>query len=80
MIPLILGLGSAAIFLIGAMAVYGTQVLADSVWVTMVFLGLIGSGLGVFLLNRHAPGWLCRFQQRHRLIDDLCSGEGPGSR
>jgi hypothetical protein len=80
MIPLMLGLGSAAIFLIGAIAVYGTQVLAGSVWVTMVFLGLVGSGVGVFLLNRHAPCWLCRLQQRHRLIDDLCSSDGPGGR
>ncbi len=72
MMPLILGLGSAAVFLLLATLVYGAHVLVGSAWVPIVFLGLMLSGIGVFLLNRHAPSWLCRLQRRVGLIDDIC--------
>ncbi len=72
MIPLILGFGSAALFLALSVWVYGLNVLAENAWVALVFWGLIGSGLVVFAISRPKPAWLCRLHERIHLADDLC--------
>ena len=64
MIPLILGFGSAALFMGLSMSVYGTGVLMESAWVALVFYGLIASGLAVYAINRPMPAWLCRLLER----------------
>jgi hypothetical protein len=60
MIPLILGLGSAALFLGLSIWVYGAHFLFDSTWVALVFAGLITSGLAVYAINRPIPAGLRR--------------------
>jgi len=51
MIPLILSLVTAVLFLILASAIYGFEALAANAWVAMVFWGLIGAGALVFALS-----------------------------
>ena len=51
MIALILGFGSAALFLGLSMLVYGVDALAQSAWVALVFYGLIASGIAVYAIN-----------------------------
>lgn len=60
MVPLILGFGSAVLFLGLSMSVYGAGVLMQSAWVAWVFFGLIASGLAVYGISRPMPAWLCR--------------------
>jgi hypothetical protein len=60
MIPLILGLVSAVLFLGLSMSVYGAGVLVESAWVAPVFFGLIALGFSVYAINRPMPAWLCR--------------------
>ncbi len=52
MIPLILSLVSAALFLSLSMWVYGADVLVTSAWVALVFWGQICAGLAVYGLSR----------------------------
>jgi hypothetical protein len=72
MVPFILGVVSAALFLGLSMIVYGPAVLAEHAWVALVFSGLIGAGFTVSVIDRTPPRWLCRLQQQVRLADDLC--------
>jgi hypothetical protein len=76
MIPLILGFGSAALFLGLSMLVYGAGALMESAWVALVFFGLIASGLVVQAIIR-PPAWLCRLQRRVKAVDDLCDIDAP---
>jgi hypothetical protein len=76
MIPLILGFGSAALFLGLSMLVYGAGALMESAWVALVFSGLIASGLLVQAIIR-PPAWLCRLQRRVEAVDDLCDTSAP---
>ena len=77
MIPLIFGIGSAALFLGLSMSMYGAGALIESTWVALVFFGLIASGLTVYAINRPLPAWLCRLQERVKLADDLCDAGAP---
>jgi len=77
MIPLILGFGSAALFLGLSMSVYGADLLVESTWVALVFFGLIASGLVVRAVTRPMPAWLCRLQGRLNAVDDLCDAGAP---
>ena len=58
MIPLTIALTSAVLFLGLSIVIYGAGVLAESTWVAMVFWGLIGSGVAVYLVNLPTPRWL----------------------
>jgi hypothetical protein len=69
MIALILGFGSAALFLGLSMVVYGVDALAQSAWVALVFSGLIGSGLAVYAISRPMPAWLCHLVERIKHTD-----------
>jgi hypothetical protein len=64
MIPLILGFGSAALFLGLSTSVYGAGVLMEGTWVALVFYGLMASGVAVTVINRPMPAWLCRLLER----------------
>ena len=77
MIPLILSVGSAALFLGLSMSVYGADVLAQSAWVSLVFFGLIASGLVVYLISRPMPAWLCRLRERLGSVGDRCDSAAP---
>lgn len=77
MIPLILGFGSAALFLGLSTSVYGAGVLMESAWVTLVFFGLIASGLAVYAINRPLPAWLCRLLERFKATSDLWDAAKP---
>jgi hypothetical protein len=52
MLPLILSFITATVFLILASVTYGVDALVGSAWVPMVFLGLLGAGATVFILDR----------------------------
>jgi hypothetical protein len=77
MIPLILGLSSAALFLGMSASVYGVSALWESPWVSMVLLGLVGAGLAVSLLGHPVPGWLRRLPGQLKSVQDLCPSLGP---
>lgn len=77
MIPLILGFGSATLFLGLSMSVYGTGVLIDSTWAAIVFFGLIASGVTVYAINRPLPAWLCRLLEGVKSRDALCDVGAP---
>jgi hypothetical protein len=62
MVPLIIALSSAALFLGLSILTYGVGVLAESAWVALVFWGLIGAGLVVYLLGRPTPDWISRLR------------------
>jgi hypothetical protein len=77
MTPLILALLSSLLFLGLSLAIYGAGALVDNPWVTLVLLGLIGSGLLVFLTSRPMPAWLCRLTHRSglsRWLGRTCAG------
>ncbi|MGE5155474.1 MAG: hypothetical protein ACM3ST_15865 [Bdellovibrio bacteriovorus] len=77
MIPLILGFGSAALFLGLSMSVYGASVLTESAWVAVVFYGLIAAGLTVYVVNRPLPAWLCRLLERVKVSDQRWDASVP---
>jgi len=77
MIPLVFGIGSAALFLGLSMSVYGAGALMESAWVALVFFGLIAAGLAVYAINSPMPAWLCRLQERVKAVDDLCDAGAP---
>jgi hypothetical protein len=79
MIPLILGFGSAALFLALSMWVYGLNVLAENAWAALVFWGLVGSGVAVFAIAMPKPAWLCRLHERIGFADDLCDAPACGA-
>ncbi|WP_373509489.1 hypothetical protein [Thiocapsa sp.] len=54
MMPLILSLITATLFLTLAGATYGAEALVTNAWIPMVFLGLLGSGATVFILSEQA--------------------------
>lgn len=58
MIPIIIALSSAVLFLGLSILTYGAGVLAESAWVALVFWGLIGAGVAVYLLGRPTPDWI----------------------
>jgi len=62
MIPLIIALTTAALFLGLSILIYGADVLAENAWVALVFWGLIGSGLTLYLINRPTPRWMQRLR------------------
>jgi hypothetical protein len=54
MMPLILSMITSTLFLILAGTIYGTDTLSANAWVPMVFWGLLGSGVTVFILSEQA--------------------------
>jgi hypothetical protein len=54
MMPLILSLITATLFLVLAGATYGAEALLTDAWIPMVFLGLLGSGVTVYILSEQA--------------------------
>jgi hypothetical protein len=54
MMPFILSLITATLFLILAGTIYGADALAANAWIPMVFWGLLGSGVTVFILSEQA--------------------------
>lgn len=76
MIALILGFGSAVLFVALSIWVYGLHALAEG-WVALVFWGLIGSALVVFAIARPKPAWLCRLYERAQITEDLCDTPEP---
>ncbi|SDW68182.1 hypothetical protein [Thiocapsa roseopersicina] len=54
MMPLILSLITATLFLTLAGATYGAEALLATAWVPMVALGLLGSGITVYILSEQA--------------------------
>ncbi|WP_373510804.1 hypothetical protein [Thiocapsa sp.] len=54
MIPLILSLIAATLFLSLAGATYGAEALVINAWIPMVFLWLVGSGVTVYMLSEQA--------------------------
>ena len=67
MIPLILGFGSAALFLGLSISVYGIGELVQVGWVSMVFWGLIGTGVAVSAIGRPMPNWVRRLREHSKL-------------
>jgi hypothetical protein len=51
MIPLILSLITATLFLILAGATYGVEALVTNTWIPMVFGWLLASGASVYILS-----------------------------
>lgn len=54
MIPLIVSLMTAMLFLTLAGVIYGADALVTQAWIPMVVFGLLGSGVTVFLLGERA--------------------------
>ncbi|QVL49585.1 MAG: hypothetical protein KFB96_03510 [Thiocapsa sp.] len=54
MMPLLLSLITAVLFLILAGATYGAEALLTNAWIPMVFWGLLGSGVTVYILSKQA--------------------------
>jgi hypothetical protein len=52
MMPLILSLVSATLFLMLSSWTYGADAILANAWVTVVFFGLIGSGALISMLGR----------------------------
>lgn len=77
MIPLILGFGSAALFLSLSTSVYGAGVLMEGNWVALVFFGLMASGVAVTVINRPMPAWLCRLLERVKATSNAWDASAP---
>lgn len=54
MMPLILSLITATLFLTLAGATYGAEALLTTAWIPMVALGLLGSGVTLYVLSEQA--------------------------
>lgn len=77
MIPLILGFGSAALFLGLSTSVYGAGVLMESNWVALVFFGLMASGVAVTVINRPSPAWLRRLLEQVKATNNPWDASAP---
>ncbi|WP_295587960.1 hypothetical protein [uncultured Lamprocystis sp.] len=54
MMPLIISLITATLFLILAGATYGVEALVTNAWILMVFWWLLASGATVYILSKQA--------------------------
>jgi hypothetical protein len=73
MFPILIGFGSALLFGIFAYGTYGVDGVTQYGWVSMVFWGLVGSSLLVFVINRKAVCWLCRLGEQFQPLERFCS-------
>jgi hypothetical protein len=57
MMPFIISVLTATLFLIFAGATYGAEALVTNAWIPMMFWGLLASGVTVYILSKQAePG------------------------
>ena len=81
MLPTLLGLTIAMVFGIFAHAFYGTEQLMQQGWIDIVFWSLIGTGIGVSLIQVFGACTPCRLSRRVRsdtMRRWFCSGLSCG--
>jgi hypothetical protein len=75
--PILIGFVSALLFGLFSYATYGVEGLAQSHWVGMVFWGLVGGSLLVFVINRRAACWVCRLREHFQALERPCRRFSP---